>query len=134
MENQKKIGGKRKGAGRKPVLSKKNQYSFYIEGSQVMKFGGEDKFKKIVTDFIYSYGAEKDTQVFYENKPTLENISTLVPHKEPIKKIAIKRTPAHWVELRRACEGVDDYAKWLEDLESDTFLTTREKSQIKATV
>lgn len=44
------------------------------------------------------------------------------------------RTPAHWVELRRECESADDYAKWLQDLESDIFLTTREKSLIKQTV
>lgn len=49
------------------------------------------------------------------------------------KKQPLKRTPAHWVELRRDCETADDYAKWLEDLENDTFLTTREKSQIKQT-
>jgi hypothetical protein len=53
--------------------------------------------------------------------------------QEP-KKQPLKRTPAHWVELRRDCETADDYAKWLEDLENDTFLTTREKSQIKQTV
>lgn len=50
------------------------------------------------------------------------------------QKLDIKRTPAHWVELRRECETADDYAKWLEDLENDTFLTTREKAQIKQTV
>ncbi len=60
MENKKQLGGKRKGAGRKPVLSKKKQYSFYIEGSMVMQFGSEEKFKKAVIDFIYGYGVEKD--------------------------------------------------------------------------
>ncbi len=50
------------------------------------------------------------------------------------KKTPLKRTPAHWVELRRDCQTADDFAKWLEDLENDTFLTTREKAQIKQTV
>lgn len=58
--------------------------------------------------------------------------------EEPLKfdkpKIAIKRTPAHWVELRRDCQNADDYAKWLEDLENDKFLTPREVREIKATV
>ena len=58
----------------------------------------------------------------------------IIPQIEQKPKIDIKRTPAHWVELRRECETADDYAKWLEDLENDTFLTTREKSQIKQTV
>ena len=60
MEEKKKQGGKRRGAGRKPVMSKKKQYSFYIEGSMVLQFGSEDKFKKAVTDFIYGDGVEKD--------------------------------------------------------------------------
>jgi len=67
--------------------------------------------------------------------------SKLVPfdgivHQVEEKKQSVQqhRTPAHWVELRRECESADDYAKWLQDLESDTFLTTREKSLIKQTV
>lgn len=60
MEEKKKQGGKRRGAGRKPLMSKKKQYSFYIEGSVVLQFGSDDKFKKAVTDFIYGYGVEKD--------------------------------------------------------------------------
>lgn len=59
MENKKQVGGKRRGAGRKPVLSKKKQYSFYIENSQTLKFGSEEKFKKAVIDFIYGFGEEK---------------------------------------------------------------------------
>lgn len=63
----------------------------------------------------------------------------MVTHDEPVmwtepKKIPLKRTPAHWVELRRDCENADDYAKWLEDLENDQFLSTREKALIKQTV
>ena len=53
--------------------------------------------------------------------------------EEKPKKIHLKRTPAHWVELRRECENADDYQKWLEDLESNPYLTHLEKKQIKAT-
>ncbi len=63
MEEKKQVGGKRRGAGRKPVLSKKKQYSFYIENSQTLKFGSEEKFKKAVIDFIYGFGIEPN----YEN-------------------------------------------------------------------
>lgn len=59
----KKQGGKRRGAGRKPVLSKKKQFSFYVEGVKVIKFGSEDKFKKAVNDFIDGFGVEPN----YEN-------------------------------------------------------------------
>lgn len=58
----------------------------------------------------------------------------VVPQIEVKPKTAIKRTPAHWIELRRECQDADDFAKWLEDLENDQFLTIREKSQIKQTI
>ena len=77
MENKKQIGGKRRGAGRKAVLSKKKQYSFYVEGSQVLKFGSEEKFKKAVTDFIYGFGKE----VNYENPVSeLKNMQNYSVH------------------------------------------------------
>ena len=49
-------------------------------------------------------------------------------------KIALKRTPAHWVELRRECADADEYAQWLQNLEDDPYLTVREKKEVKATV
>lgn len=64
----------------------------------------------------------------------MKNDGSVEPLTFSKPKIAIKRTPAHWVELRRECENADDYAKWLENLENDTFLTVREKKEIKATV
>ena len=63
-----------------------------------------------------------------------QNFSDVVPQIEINPKIAIKKTPAHWIELRRECQDANDFAKWIEDLENDQFLTIREKSQIKQTV
>ena len=63
-----------------------------------------------------------------------QNFSDVVPQIEINPKIAIKKTSAHWVELRRECQDANDFAKWIEDLENDQFLTIREKSQIKQTV
>ena len=55
MENEKKIGGKRKGAGRKPVLNKKKQVSLYIESGKILKFGNEEKMKMQLYKFIDQY-------------------------------------------------------------------------------
>lgn len=52
MENKKQIGGKRRGAGRKPVLSKKKQISLYVEGAKILKFGSEEKLKDKLYNFI----------------------------------------------------------------------------------
>ena len=58
MENKKQIGGKRRGAGRKPVLSKKKQISLYVEGAKVVKFGSEEKMKAHLYDIIDKFGVE----------------------------------------------------------------------------
>jgi len=60
MENKKQLGGKRKGAGRKPVLSKKKQISLYVEGAKILKFGNEEKYKEFLYRQTDEYGVEKD--------------------------------------------------------------------------
>ena len=77
MENKKQIGGKRRGAGRKAVLSKKKQYSFYVEGAQVVKFGSEEKMKVHLYDIIDKFGVEPN----YENPASeLKNLPTYSVH------------------------------------------------------
>ena len=65
-----------------------------------------------------------------DKKPTFDGIIPQVAEKP---KIRLKRTPVQWVELKRDCCNADDYAKWLDDLENDPYLTKNEKSQIKQT-
>lgn len=67
MEQKKQLGGKRKGAGRKPVLSKKKQISLYVEGAKIIKFGGEEKMKEHLYLVIDKYGIEPN----YENPISL---------------------------------------------------------------
>jgi hypothetical protein len=71
----------------------------------------------------------KELHALEQNLKNKDQFTTVteVPQRQ------IKRTPAHWVELRRECVDADDYAQWLLDLENDIFLNSREKSQIKAT-
>lgn len=60
---EKKQGGKRRGAGRKPVLHKKKQISLYVEGSKIAKFGNEEKMKEHLYGVIDKFGVEPN----YEN-------------------------------------------------------------------
>ena len=62
MENKKQVGGKRRGAGRKPVLSKKAQISLYVEGVKILKFGNEEKMKNHLYTIIDNYG---DKEMFF---------------------------------------------------------------------
>lgn len=56
MEEKKQVGGKRKGAGRKPVLSKKKQISLYVEGNKILRFGGDEKMKTHLYGVIDTFG------------------------------------------------------------------------------
>ena len=77
MENKKQIGGKRRGAGRKPVLSKKKQISLYVEGAKVVKFGSEDKMKAHLYEIIDKFGIEPN----YENPASeLKSLPTYSVH------------------------------------------------------
>jgi hypothetical protein len=135
---QKNHGGKRRGAGRKSVIDKKQQVVLYVPGKDVLKFGSPDKLKDNLKKFIDEFGG--DSKINYQ--PTTEasyDGKKFTPvDDEPLKfekpKIALKRTPAHWVELRRECSDADEYAQWLQNLENDPHLTAREKKEIKATV
>lgn len=72
---EKKQGGKRRGAGRKPVQSKKKQISLYVEGGKIFKFGNEEKMKTYLYSLIDEFGqmgkiSEKidysKTPIFYD--------------------------------------------------------------------
>jgi hypothetical protein len=51
-------GGKRKNVGRKPVIDKKLQVSFYIEQSKIERFGGLKEFKAKIIAHINKVAAK----------------------------------------------------------------------------
>jgi len=103
----------------------------------------KDKVTKVQMQVLYNTMMERlgkieykaATEASYDVKK-LDKITYDEPGQwqEPKPKTYIKRTPAHWVDLRRDCTDADQYAKWLENLENDPYLTAREKRDIKATV
>lgn len=105
----KKQGGKRRGAGRKPILNKKKQFSFYIEVEQVLKFGNEEKFKKSVTDFIYGYGKE-----------VIAATPTLNAYDGAKTNMATQDEHIQWQEVKSPITGLppklSDFDKFSEEL------------------
>jgi hypothetical protein len=57
---QKIHGGKRKGAGRKPVADKKKQITLYVETKKIFPFGTEEKMKADLYNFIESKSMVQD--------------------------------------------------------------------------
>ena len=103
----------------------------------------KDKVTKVQMQVLYNTMMERLGQIEYKaateasyDGKKLDKITYDEPGQwqEPNPKTYIKRTPAHWVDLRRDCTDADQYAKWLENLENDPYLTAREKRDIKATV
>lgn len=101
MENKKQLGGKRRGAGRKPVLSKKKQISLYVEGSKILKFGSEEKMKDNLYAHIDNFG-ERD--IVY---------SVPIPASFDGKKIdkITHDEPAMWAEPK-----VDQYTAYQKEI------------------
>lgn len=52
MEENKKRGGKRQGAGRKKVIDPKIPVTIYVEKSAIEDYGSEEQFKAYLGDFI----------------------------------------------------------------------------------
>jgi hypothetical protein len=86
MEEKKK-GGSRKGAGRKPVLHKKKQVSLYVEPIKFLPFGSEDKMKDHLYDVIDNF--KQEAKVVDLNKPTNE----IKPFEQPKTNYEAKVQP-----------------------------------------
>jgi hypothetical protein len=66
MEEKKK-GGKRKGAGRKPTSDPKLTIPFYVARSKILIFGSSEKLKEKVNAFIDNY--EGENKIDYVTPP-----------------------------------------------------------------
>lgn len=140
MEIKKQVGGKRKGAGRKPVLSKKKQVSLYVEGSKILKFGNGENMKAHLYTVIDNFGEEPElaeikylptSPASYDGKK-MEKVT----HDEPAmwqesKSQTEFKTVAQWVQEKRQIEDEDEFIVWEAKLDADTLLTEKEKKLIK---
>lgn len=78
---QNKRGGRRNGAGRKPIENKKSVITLYVAKPDIWKFGNEDKLKTGVYRFISDFGSGKAV-VQDLNEPT----NQIKPITEPQKQ------------------------------------------------
>ena len=114
MENKKQIGGKRKGAGRKPVLSKKEQISLYVEGVKIIKFGSEEKLKETIYKFIDEFG--KDVEL----NSTVKFIETTPAAYDGKKNDSIKYDePALYAEPKSSITGLTPKLSFFSDFMSE---------------
>jgi ribosome biogenesis GTPase A len=76
---------------------------------------------------------------WWENKvaePTHKEVPPIVLRNEPevsqpIQTVRVRKTPQQWVLDKRDLDDQESYQKWFNELESDPYLTSKEKQAIK---
>ncbi len=132
MEEKKK-GGKRRGAGRKSLLNKKEQVSIYVEKNKILMFGNLDKMKLSLYDYIdkhLGFGEERNGEpqaISDTTKRLLEPTHLFVPKNE---HITITRSPEQWHELKRDCQSTEEWLEVKEQLLAATNLSDKQKQII----
>ncbi|MES2382331.1 MAG: hypothetical protein V4538_14895 [Bacteroidota bacterium] len=111
MEQNKQKGGKRLGAGRKPVLSKKKQISLYVEGSKILKFGNDEKMKKYLYKVIETFG---NSPIDYK-PPTEANFHGKMVSMEVVDKMDVEQQKSSITGLP---PKLSDFDKFSEELRS----------------
>lgn len=75
-----KKGGKRAGAGRKPLGLKKKSIFLYVEGNLILNFGSEEKMKVKLYEFIKSYG-EHNEKIFEGETEPFKDHGLFIPQE-----------------------------------------------------
>ncbi len=110
MENKNQLSGKKRGAKKKPALSKKTQVSLYVEGSKILKFGNEEKMKTHLYTIIDNFG---DKEIFF---------ATPTPDAYDGKKMdkITHDEPAQWQEPKSTITGlppkISDFDNLMDEL------------------
>lgn len=125
MEQKDKRGGKRKGAGRKPLAgSKKVPITVYVEQVNVIKFGGAEKLKESLKNFADGEIAAQPLPAAFDS-PKLN-----VAHDEPLNlsrpQIALKSFE-QWQKAKRECENEEDWETIKAGIMTAPNLSTKQK-------
>jgi RNase adaptor protein for sRNA GlmZ degradation len=126
-----KRGGKRVGAGRKPVTNRKKVVTLYVPILEIVKFGNEEKFKIAVYEFSRNYGMS-------ENKPIVAPVvlnDTMLPktqEKPNLSPVAGQKVD-YWdffIKKKQECESEEDWREIKTQIENCQFLTQKQRDTI----
>lgn len=130
---EKKHGGKRRGAGRKSVTDKKQQIVLYVPGKDVLKFGSPDKMKDRLKGFIDEFGKEQKIlsvqpiPAFFDS-PKQTNIQDEYPmFAKP--QIALKSFQQHMNHISTLVFA-DEKTEYMEVVRLDKSLTEKEREKL----
>jgi uncharacterized iron-regulated protein len=127
-----KRGGKRVGAGRKPIAEKKKAITIYLKGGTVLKFGSEDAIKQKLVEYAETYNEKSDgknvathklNEVAQRDRPNEDYFS---PPKE-IKKRVLVRSFEQYVVLKKDCADSEEWAVLADEIRN-SYLTEKQKA------
>jgi hypothetical protein len=94
---QNKRGGKRLGAGRKPIGDKKKPITLYVENNKIYPFGGEEQMKGKLYEFISGFGKEVETVHFPDTSAMFQDLTKpnveIKPVEQPKTNYEVKIEP-----------------------------------------
>ena len=118
-----KRGGKRLGAGRKPVADKKILIALYVKGGHVFKFGGENKIKENLYDYIENFNPEKS--IPNKSEEVMKPVG-FIEKKEQV----MSQFQAYVKELNE-CENYKQVVAVMEFVNNDNSIHSRDKATLK---
>jgi hypothetical protein len=133
MESKSNKGGKRNNAGRKRTSNPKKAIVIYVDRSNILKFGSEEKVKEKVYGFINSFGSE------IEIKNTIDTPKTETPtYKEttqfniPTQPIKFRRTESFFIASMKDLDKDDTNAifQLKKEAEESTDISERQRVAI----
>lgn len=112
MEEKKK-GGTRPGAGRKPLDDPKEQIALYVHQTAVAKFGGKDGLKNALYGFIYGSAPKIEKKTFPKSDAEIKAAS-----HEKVAKEESKGTVVFEGEIKKP-EHSDTILKQIEAIRAE---------------
>lgn len=131
-----KKGGKRVGAGRKPLLKKKKPITLYLEGETILHFGGDEDTRQKAYDLLsqcMNLDLIRRTHAAIDgNKEPLQHEERKENYFEPeIKKpLSLTRTYEQWMKIKMECQDIDEWNEYAEQIRSATNLSEKQKTQL----
>lgn len=134
METKLSKGGKRLGAGRKPVTERKQQVSLYIQPKKFIKFGSEAKMKEKLYEYIDNFGEgvlPVGQPKVYDDLLVNKNYFSDEPKQpaEPNKKELSNFES--WKKEISGCDESYELEKLVSLMEKDKDLLWNEKNELK---
>lgn len=123
MEEKRTRGGKRNGAGRKPIDNPKKQFTFYFKKEVAYKFGGEEKMKEKVNQFVEKYG-EEQPKVYDAPKRTYPT------HDEPNQCQEPKDYNYYYNQIKNL-EGQEECTDFIYSVKADQNLAGWQKKMLE---